>query len=89
MAFSRNVWAKRALLIVQWAGAGARSCLRNSTSMSTITIAIMKERRRESSGAKAPACKGKAIVVLTCLIVDALDNNLLWEWQHHDGRSKE
>ncbi len=54
----------------------------------TIMIAIAKERMREGGGAEEP-CKEKAIVVLSCFILDSLDNNLVRERQHHDGMGKE
>jgi hypothetical protein len=54
----------------------------------TITIAIAKERMREGGVAEAP-CKEKAVSDLSQFIVDSLNNNLVRDCQHCDGRSKE
>jgi hypothetical protein len=54
----------------------------------TIAIAIAKERMREGSVAEAPR-KEKAVAVLLQFIVDSLDNNLVKDCQHRDGKSKE
>jgi hypothetical protein len=42
----------------------------------------------EGGGAKAP-CKEKVVEVLSCFIADSLDNNLVRERQHRNGRGKE
>jgi hypothetical protein len=43
---------------------------------------------REGGGAEAP-CQEKAVAVLSQFIMDSLNNNLVSEHQHCDGRGKE
>jgi hypothetical protein len=46
----------------------------------TIAIAITRVKEREGGEADAP-CQEKEIAVLSCFIVDSLDNNLVREHQ--------
>jgi hypothetical protein len=54
----------------------------------TMAIAITRAKVREGGGADA-TCKEKAVAVLSCYIADSLDNNLVRERQHCNGRNKE
>jgi hypothetical protein len=51
----------------------------------TIAIAIARAKVMEGGGVEAP-CKNKAVLVLSCLIANSFDNNLVRERQHRDRR---
>jgi hypothetical protein len=54
----------------------------------TIAIAIARAKVMEGGGAEAP-CKEKAVAVMPQFIADSLDNNVVRERQHCDGRGEE
>ncbi len=75
------------VLIVPHASACVRSAFEEQH-WHTIAITVAKERMREDGGVEAP-CKEKAVAVLPQFIADSLNNNLVRECQHCDGRGEE